>query len=311
MSEIFEYFRFFGVLPYCFEKKQPLFSREWLRYSRIFALIIIALAFYRTLMCEQYPVDMESTILIYQFLLKYEPVFIFVNICIIYYQIFVVKDVNRILKVIKLLLRMTLNRNYDYKKEKKIMFATFGASIILLILIFVVCLNIEQYPMLAQIHLLDYLAMYAFTVVVTVQALQFCVYFQMIIGALNHVQYEISFEKRNERKLLDKLLELSKITSLIKKMQRIYYPNMITLQLSVLFYSVTGCRGLYEFFYGSYMFELYVILTWTIFDIPLQLYFMHLNEVMIKKVNDYLINENGDDWYFSFQMYFRANNYEN
>lgn len=274
MFDVFTVFRLFGILPYRIVNYQPVLCPKWRYYSYIVASLVASLSVYRCSMYQQYTVDTQSSHCIFEFLLRWEPLFVFVNICFTYYTIFNTKSTKGALKIAKLLFELKAKKNSG--SEKKVVWYTFITLVIILILVIVVYWIVDYYP---GVTLIDYLIMYIFTAVITIQALQFCVYFEIICGALSDL--EDAIKDTTDEKSIVCLLEILKLRYSINKLVQVYYPNTCFLLLNCLFYWILGFRVFFDLVTQSYRSVLGSLITifWISFDIPLQFYLMHLGEV--------------------------------
>lgn len=278
MLNVFQVFRVFGILPYRIVKNNPVFCSKWRYYSCTIGTIVACIILCQAIIYKNIPIDTTSPRCIYNFLLKWEPTFVFLHICIIYHTILNKKGTKKSIKIVHQLLKIK-SGNIGPDPEAKVINYTFGTLSILLVLVFVFYFKIELlYHDVTVLNLLDYLVAFAFTAVNSIQILQLCVYYEVIIGALSRCS--------NDLDPIATLVEIQNLRKLKSKVEHVYYLNLIFLELNCLIYCILGFRGAYDFISQplTSAFVSSIVVIWVSYAIPLQFYLMHLSGLIDSNV---------------------------
>lgn len=285
MLDVFQVFRVFGMLPYKLIKNEPVLCPKWRYYSCILAILSTSLIFYRGIWYLKQPLEKENKNFVYLFLLLCEPMLYVVDNFMIYYTIFNKKSTEKSIKIVKILLKLKTERNGCKKVGQKVICCSLGALLILLIFAYIYFVINQPTLMVSIGSFVDLLISYGATVLFTMQLLQFCVLFEYVLSAYRHLEHLVT-RNRNGQEIL---VEIKNLRDLVKKIENVYYPNIIYLEFNGLFYCILGIRGLYDYVLQNYesFFMASIILFWVWFDLPLQFYLMHLSEVIECKVSVY------------------------
>lgn len=303
MFNAFKIFRIFGILPFKLVKiRDPVLCPKWHFYSCIAASLVAILAFCRALIYLQYPLDTKNPNIIFIFLLKCSPMFNFVHICVMYYTMVNRKTVKRAVEIVKLLMEVKLKSRKVgsvVAPEKMIVYYAFGTLIILSLLICGLCYLMIQYvPTFALMSVVDYWVTFVFSVILTIQVLQFCVYFEVIVGA---------FSQLDAHQPIASLIAILKLRDLKNKIEHLYYPNIICLELNCLIFCISGFRAAFDFMSKTLITAVIglIIVIWITCDVPLQFYLMHLSQIIDGKVSPNFFGVN-----FQFSIVFFAVEYK-
>lgn len=170
--DAFKIFRVLGFLPYKNFRSSPTYCRKWHLFSYIIALFIISVSTFRAYLYTKFVVGSSYAGCIFSVLLKYEPMFLTVNLCVIYQTLFPKKKVIKTITLIKKLHTLRSKLTENSRKENRIVFRTFGCLLTLFILIFVYhYVNLQLDPNAPFIYLWDFLVAYIFTALCVIQLL--------------------------------------------------------------------------------------------------------------------------------------------
>lgn len=287
MLDVFDFFRFFGILPYKIVKNKPVLCLKWQFFSRIIALLVNTLACYRGFIYlmrvqHQNSYDGELRNCIYEFLLKCEPMFFFLNLCVVYLTVIDRKRTRKIIKVLKFIFESKLGKNECNKVSRRISYYTYVSLVVLVIMAFLYY-KLTQFR---QVHIMDPWLCYFEIFPFTIQVLQFCVYFTCIISAYSDLENLVNKNVLNAEMTIGILLEIRKLRNTVKTIEHVYYSNFIILELNTMIYSVLAIRGIYDLIFLEYnsIVVAMIVLISILFDLPLQFYLMHLSDVTESKV---------------------------
>lgn len=274
-------FNTFGILPYKLVKNKPVFCPKRHIYCYIFASFVVILSFFKGLWYSQPPLNTKNSNVILMFLLNWEPMFYFIQICVIYSTVINEKRTKRAVKIVKLLFEVKSSKcgQSSAPEDSIIRYTYVSLFIILVMCVMFYYIRITQpNPRNKLLTFLDFMISYISTVVNTIQILQFCVYFEVINCALSEL--ECSFVHRPIA-ILSKIKILRKLKN---KIEHLYYPHIIFLQFSCLFYCILSMRAIYDLMSELGILALFAIL-WLSYDIPFQFYLMHLSEETNEKAS--------------------------
>lgn len=279
MMDVFTVFRLFGILPYKIVDNHPVFCRKWHLYSWLFAAVILISTFSRGLMYLFFysSDDKDIRSCVYLFLLKWEPMFFFANTCVVYYTIMNKETTEQGIKIMKLLNDLQSRRTGG----RRITWYTFTASIILLFLGVVHYMHITE-P--TSFNIIDIFIGYTTVIPFTIQILQLSVYFDIIFA--EYCRLEQLTPKKWPEDTIETLLQIKSLRQLKKKIEYLYYHKLICQEVNGLIYFILAIRGTYDFIYHYYTSATIslIVLIWASFDLPLQIYLVHLSEVTDIKV---------------------------
>lgn len=281
MFDVFKAFRICGILPYRIKRNKLVLCPHWHLYSRMFAFLAFLITSYRGVIYIRNTdfVNILSVSCIFQYILQWEPMFLFFHICIIFSTVFNKKNTQKSIKILELL--------FEVRQKgvgRIITYYTFCNFVLLFILILVLHnLNTQYHRNVTIMHLLDYIVGYISSVVVSLQILQFCVYFEIVLKPFSELESCVT----KRPKLFKTFVKIFKLKIIIRKFEDIYYWNIILIQLNLFIYCIFGIRGIYDFIGQRYdsIFIVIILEYWMTFYLPLLLYLMHLSEKMENKVN--------------------------
>lgn len=278
MFDPFKIFRIFGILPYKIVTNTPVYCRKWHFYSYVIAFLILILHIGLIFSYDKYFPDPKDPKFIYLIILKFEPILIFAHCLVIYYTVLNKQQTRKAIKIVKLLLE-SISRKEGDSWERNMFWWTFGSLGILLILI---SASLALYPKTELIDWFDFSVCFTFTTVNTIQVVQFCVYSKLIIGAITEL--EISDKCLDVIPLLGRVKKLKELRN---KIEAVYYPNLLFLELNCLIYCLFGFRGVYDLISLDLFSQTLTLVTviWLLYVTPYQFYLMHLSEIIDDKVS--------------------------
>lgn len=283
MSDLFKNFRIFGFLPYKIINNVPVYSPKWRIYSCLTLILLLIVQVCLLLMKKKYFTDSKDPKFIYLVILEFEPVFTVTHSLVIFYTVLSKIQTRKTIKILEQLLEAQSWRKVGESRwERKMFWWTFGPLGILLILTTFsewqkTILNSES----ALLRFIDWIACYTYTAVNTVEVVQFCVYFKLIIDGFTELEINL-----NELDLIEIFVKIQKLKKLRNNIEDVYYPNFLFLKLNCLFYCILGFRGVYDLDFQdclSLTLSL-IIVVWVVLPIPFQFYLMHLSDVIETKV---------------------------
>lgn len=282
MFDVFKIFRIVGTFPIKFRYKIPFPSKNWHIYSYIFASIVFCIANYRFLYFLNWPVDTESSYFFYLFMVKYEPAFLLTHLLIIYHTVPNKQNIKRAIKLFAKVLEIQPKRNSCYKSEIKIIIWTLACCVILFLLAIIFWF---ETPNGTIRDLFDYLGCGMSLSLITLQILHFSVYFEMVIAAIDEIEYS-SKEKIQGQSPIENLHKIHYLRGLIKKFERFYHSNIIAIELNFMVYCTMGYRGIYDLAFQNYQSLFMGIASniYTLYNLPLIYYLMHLSDLIEEKV---------------------------
>lgn len=293
LPNVFKVFQFFGVYqPY---RSTQSVIRKWHYHSYVFALFAASFAFYRGLQCitNDELNETKKSSLVYKFLLRSEPMFLFIHISVIFCtSLNNTKASNYGSQIIRVSTTLKSSKNYNHGSENKIIYYTYVTLLLLLISIVKLhYLNAEFVPSVTFLDLIDLLESYLSEVIIAIQLLQFCVYFKVVINAFSYIEYlihELNTDTNNGPKSYEMLVGVNKLSRLITKFGHAYWPSIVLQQLNCLLYCILGYKAFYDFFCQKYVSPLHSLIfnLWIVYFIPLQFYLMHLGDVIQTKVRN-------------------------
>lgn len=289
MVTIFKVFRFLGFLPFKLTKNDLQYCPKWHIYSYITAASILIIIFRRAFVYTEDSLDGSSPNFIYDLLMKYEPLIVCSNVFTIYCSFCNKKNTKIALKIVTKL-KMSSRKG----SKSKAVFYTLTSLIISFILVMVYySFYLDHYAITSS--MLDILVAYLGTFIITIHILQLCLYFEGILKAYSELEKNYLLD--SNLKMLQPLqlhpmfLKISKLRSSKNKMCEIYHPTIVYLELNCLVYCIFVYRGAYDVILREYttIIPSVIIVLWSLIDIPLQFYLMHLNEVLDTRVSFVLL----------------------
>lgn len=286
MLDVLKVARLLGILPFKEGKNGPVLCHKWLYYSYFMGIFIPLTTFYRALLCLKFiqsSESLETRSTVYLFLLKWEPMFYFLTIGIVYYPVRGRKEAERSIKVMKLLFELESGRSG--KVGKKLRYVIFGFSIIFSILALVQYCHVTQ-P--SYFNMIDIFFGYTNAIPLSIQLLQLCVYFKCVLCEYHRLEDVVKqISPANDKQTIGIFMAVKTLREIMKKIEHVYYPNIIWQEIETLMYSILMFRGTYDFichYYTSAILAI-IVLVWISIDLPLQFCLMHLSDATDEKVN--------------------------
>lgn len=289
MVGVFTILRIFGIFPYRIIKNS-VFCSKWRYYSYLFALLASLITFNRGLMYIRNTevVELKDSSFVYQFILKFEPMFYFVHMSVVFYNALETKRMRQALKLLDTFLKLQ-PRKHHYGLRNGIVTYIFGTLLFQLLLVFKLHhLNLHLYPNVTWVNLVDFLVAYLCTVIIAMQLLLFCVVLNAIRGVYGRLERSMQdLDEQNREASIGILDTIQKLGYFTNKFDRIYYPSIILHQFNCFLYILLGSRSFYDLLSGQYLSIIHSLILnmWIIYHVPIQFYLMHLSEVIQNKVS--------------------------
>lgn len=287
MFDVFKVFRVFGILPYRIVHGKLVLCPKWRIYSFLLGVLVVLITFYRGCIYIQNTdfVDILSVSTILHYIYQWEPMFLFIQVFVIFYTtIFSKRNTEKSIKLLSLL--SGLSSRKTRAGNKTVGFTCIFLLVLLILVVVYHYLNIEHYPSVTWLNMIDYLTGYVSTAIITIQILQFCVFFEGVLSAYAQFEYSIQ-EQIDGRKLFKVFVKTVKLRTIINKFEYIFYPSIIFMQLNCFIYCVLGFKGIYDIICQRYFsaFIAVILQIWISFYLPLIFYWMHLSDVTESKVS--------------------------